>query len=45
MKSKGKTRSYIYGLILFLITLSGFGQMPIFSRYYIEGVSYTGMKG
>jgi hypothetical protein len=45
MTSKEKTRSYIYGLILFLITLSGFGQMPIFSRYYIASIPGLGWLG
>ncbi len=35
MKTTGKVRKYIYATTLFFITLSGFGQMPIFKRYYI----------
>ncbi|MDZ7664765.1 MAG: hypothetical protein U5K27_05465 [Desulfotignum sp.] len=31
-----------YGLILFLITLSGFAQMPIFARYYISDIPGLG---
>lgn len=45
MRINGKTRTYVYGCILFLITLSGFGQMPIFSRFYIAslpGLSWLG---
>lgn len=42
MKATGKIRSYGYASILFLITLSGFGQMPIFGRYYIASVPGLG---
>lgn len=45
MKTNKKTRSYVYGGILFLITLSGFGQMPIFSRYYIASIPGLGWLG
>lgn len=38
MKTTGKTRKYIYGITLLFITLSGFGQMPIFKRYYIADI-------
>ncbi len=41
----GRIRSYVYGGILFLITLTGFGQMPIFSRYYIASVPGLGWLG
>jgi hypothetical protein len=33
---------YLYGLTLFFITLSGFGQMPIFKRYYIADIPGLG---
>ena len=45
MKIAEKTRSYGYGIIFFLITLSGFGQMPIFSRYYIASIPGLGWLG
>ncbi len=33
---------YSYGAILFFLTLSGFGQMPIFKRYYIADIPGLG---
>jgi len=36
--SRNKNVYYIYLLTMFFITLSGFGQMPIFKRYYIADV-------
>jgi hypothetical protein len=42
MKTTGKTRNYIYGITLFFITLSGFGQMPVFKRYYIADIPGLG---
>jgi hypothetical protein len=42
MKTTGKTRKYIYAVTLFFITLSGFGQMPIFKRYYIADIPGLG---
>jgi len=42
MKTTGKIRKYIYGITLFFITLSGFGQMPIFKRYYIADIPGLG---
>lgn len=38
MKTTGKARRTLYALTLLLITLSGFGQMPIFKRYYIADI-------
>ena len=38
MKTAGKLRHYIYAMTLLFITLSGFGQMPIFKRYYIADI-------
>ena len=32
----------IYGITLFLITLTGFAQMPIFKRYYIADIPGLG---
>ena len=37
-----KKRRFVYGLILFFITLSGFAQMPIFARYYISDIPGLG---
>jgi len=42
MKTTGKIRQYIYAITLFFITLSGFGQMPIFKRYYIADIPGLG---
>ncbi len=38
MKAKGKTKNYIYVIILIFITVSGFAQMPVFKRYYIADI-------
>ncbi|MCG8616083.1 MAG: hypothetical protein MI802_07685 [Desulfobacterales bacterium] len=35
---KSKLAGRIYAATLFLITLTGFGQMPIFKRYYIADI-------
>lgn len=40
MKNRGM--NMVYGLILSLITLSGFAQMPIFKRYYIADIPGLG---
>ena len=42
MKTTGKLQKYIYAITLFFITLSGFGQMPIFKRYYIADIPGLG---
>jgi hypothetical protein len=42
MKTTGKTRNIVYGILLFFITLSGFGQMPVFKRYYIADIPGLG---
>ncbi|MCF8110005.1 MAG: hypothetical protein K9J85_00805 [Desulfobacteraceae bacterium] len=34
--------NYAYGLILFLLALTGFAQMPIFKRYYIADIPGLG---
>lgn len=34
--------NYIYGLVLFLLALTGFAQMPIFKRYYIADIPGLG---
>ncbi|MDX1709490.1 MAG: hypothetical protein R3274_12875 [Desulfobacterales bacterium] len=33
---------YVYLITLFLLTLTGFGQMPIFKRYYIADIPGLG---
>ena len=40
--NKNKNVYYIYLLTVFFITLSGFGQMPIFKRYYIADMPGLG---
>lgn len=40
--SRNKNVYYIYLLTIFFITLSGFGQMPIFKRYYIADIPGLG---
>lgn len=34
--------TYVYGLTLFLLALTGFAQMPIFKRYYIADIPGMG---
>jgi uncharacterized membrane protein len=36
------TVRYVYLLTVFLLTLTGFGQMPIFKRYYIADIPGLG---
>ncbi|MBW1797046.1 MAG: FeS-binding protein [Deltaproteobacteria bacterium] len=36
---------WLYMLTLFLMTLTGFGQMPIFKRYYIADIPGMGWLG
>ncbi len=38
MQHTSKIRKFIYSITLFFIVLSGFGQMPIFKRYYIADI-------
>jgi hypothetical protein len=40
--SRNKNVYYIYLLTIFFITLSGFGQMPVFKRYYIADIPGMG---
>ena len=42
--NKGRTSvtTYVYRILLFGITLSGFAQMPIFKRYYIADIPGLG---
>ncbi|MCP4722364.1 MAG: hypothetical protein GY860_23130 [Desulfobacteraceae bacterium] len=42
MSSANKSRKIVYGITLFFITLTGFGQMPIFKRYYIADIPGLG---
>lgn len=41
MSQKNNVR-YLYLVTVFFITLSGFGQMPIFKRYYIADIPELG---
>lgn len=45
MNNANKTITYLYFITLFFITLSGFAQMPIFSRYYIASLPGLGWLG
>ncbi len=38
MKSPAKPVRFLFIVTLFFLTLSGFGQMPIFKRYYIADI-------
>lgn len=38
----GSRRKYLYIITLFVITLTGFAQMPIFKRYYIADIPGLG---
>jgi hypothetical protein len=42
--SKGPNRvvRYVYLIMVFLLTITGFGQMPIFKRYYIADIPGLG---
>ena len=40
--SRNKNVYYIYLLTIFFIALSGFGEMPIFKRYYIADIPGLG---
>jgi len=42
MSSANKSRQIVYGITFFFITLTGFGQMPIFKRYYIADIPGLG---
>jgi uncharacterized membrane protein len=41
-KVPNRTVRYVYLITVFLLTLSGFGQMPIFKRYYIADIPGLG---
>lgn len=45
MNTSGRARTFFYGIIFFVMVLSGFGQMPIFSRYYIADIPGLGWLG
>ncbi len=38
MKKTGTLRKYIYGITFFSLVLTGFGQMPVYKRYYISDI-------
>ena len=38
MNTPNKTISWLYNITLLMIAVSGFGQMPIFSRYYLAKI-------
>ncbi len=42
MSSVNKVRQIVYGITLVFISLTGFGQMPIFKRYYIADIPGLG---
>jgi hypothetical protein len=37
-KTPNRTVGYVYLITVFFLTLTGFGQMPIFKRYYIADI-------
>ena len=37
-KTPDRAVRYVYLITVFFLTLSGFGQMPIFKRYYIADI-------
>ena len=41
-KNQGNTLKYSYLITLLFLTLTGFGQMPIFKRYYIADIPGLG---
>jgi hypothetical protein len=41
-KVPDRTVRYVYLITVFLLTLTGFGQMPIFKRYYIADIPGLG---
>ncbi len=38
MRATGTLRKYIYGITFFFLVLTGFGQMPVYKRYYISDI-------
>jgi hypothetical protein len=45
MKMPNKAVRYIYLITIFFLTITGFGQMPIFKRYYIADIPGLGWLG
>jgi hypothetical protein len=45
MNTSQKPISWAYNLTLLMLALSGFGQMPIFSRYYLAKIPGFGWLG
>jgi uncharacterized membrane protein len=41
-KVPDRTVRYVYLITVFLLTLTGFGQMPVFKRYYIADIPGLG---
>jgi hypothetical protein len=44
-KMPNKAVRYIYLITVFFLTITGFGQMPIFKRYYIADIPGLGWLG
>jgi hypothetical protein len=42
LKGPNRIVRYVYLITVFLLTLTGFGQMPIFKRYYIADIPGLG---
>ena len=42
LRVPNRTVRYVYLLTVFLLTLTGFGQMPVFKRYYIADIPGLG---
>jgi len=38
MKTRYFLRKYIYGITFFFLVLTGFGQMPVYKRYYLSDI-------
>lgn len=42
MKPTHQIRKWIYGVTFFFLVLTGFGQMPVYKRYYISDIPGLG---
>ncbi len=42
MKNRSKFSRYIYGITFLLLVVTGFGQMPVYKRYYISDIPGLG---
>ena len=42
LRVPNRTVRYVYLITVFLLTLTGFGQMPVFKRYYIADIPGLG---